>query len=132
MNRCQISLLSSFLDQTQSVKDAAIVINKYPTMLLHYHIDNQMNIDVLQYLLLQGLLPTESYLYRVCDNENVEVIEMLCEFDVFRRVHGDNIDDISIYVAKRAVANIFLKYGFIGNDMYQSYCGVWTSLDVTM
>lgn len=120
----QVNLLSRFLDNTTSVQDASIVINKYPDILTDYRIDNQTNEDVLRYLLLQGCLPTESYLYRVCDNEMTDIIIILCELDVFRRVHRNDAD-LSIYVAKQLVADIFLKYGFITKELYDSYVPIW-------
>ena len=81
-------------------------------------------------LLKSGNVPDESYLYHVCEIELCDVVQVLCEFDIFRKVVPEETYDefMAIYASKRSVANVLLKHKCITQETFDSYCYVWAGL----
>lgn len=83
----------------------------------------------LRELLSTGYLPSEPYLYHVCDNEYIEIVQILCEYRVFYRVLGQDAD-LSLYAAKPSVGLVLFENGCISQYEYNLYAQVWKDLDM--
>lgn len=126
LNTAQIRLLCNFLETTERVSDVNLVISKYPEVLDHYTMQYQIHPAIVSAILSHGYLPPESYLYHVCDHEYVDIIAILCENNIFRKVVGDDEDAISLYAGKPLAAQILLQNGCISQDTYRAYVPIWT------
>ena len=114
------------LDRTNSALLVSAIVRKYPNIIKTYIMSDQINVEVLRILLSNGYLPSESYIYRICERELVNVVRLLCEYDVFRKVI--QLDDMSVYASKRLVATVLLEYGLISEDVFFSFSYVWEQL----
>lgn len=107
------------------------IIRRYPLILRTYIFGDQVNVEILDILLGYGYVPSEEYIYRVCERELVDVVRLLCEYDIFRKVVGlDRLDEfLARCAAKRSIATIFLECGCISQDVFDSYHQIENSRD---
>lgn len=98
------------------------IIRRYPLILRTYIFGDQVNVEILDILLEHGYVPSEEYIYRVCERELVDVVRLLCEYDIFRKVVSlDRLDEfLAMCAAKRSIATIFLECGCISQDVFDS------------
>lgn len=123
----RITALHLCIDTAETLDEITTIVTAYPGILNGFKIESQENIDILEYLLTKNCLPTEEYLFRICDNETLGVVNIMCKYDAFKRVLGSN-DDLSLYAAKQNTAKVLLDNGMIDHEMYSSYLPVWTTL----
>jgi len=91
---------------------------------------SETDIATVRNLLSTGHLPDESYIYYVCDFERCDIVQALCDYNIFRKILPEETYEqfMALYASKRSVADILLENGCITQETYDSYCWMWSGL----
>jgi len=115
--------LFNMMNYTRRTSDVERVINVFPEVLRNFEITTR-NPRTVEILLSRGYVLPEVYIFRVCNDEDVEILELLCKYGIFNDMLAKGVD-ISTYAAKPKVGKILYERGLLSREDYNGFRQVW-------